>query len=78
MDNKETFMDTLTKEYEYLFENDPEYAFSASRTMPRQLAARMTEGLRAGTANKDGKGIKKTCQKLGIAYTYKAIKEYLS
>ena len=72
-----TFRDTLAAQYRELF-TTPEYAFSAARTTPEALATRMTDGLKAGTANKDGDGIKRTCKILGIKPTYAAIKQYLN
>ena len=67
----------LCEQYEFLFANDPGYAYAAKRTTPAELAAKMTGGLRGGSASKDGKGIKAVCKALGIAYTYKAIAAYL-
>ena len=37
----------------------------------------MTKGLTNGSASKDGEGIKKTCERLKIKHTYKAIREFL-
>jgi hypothetical protein len=71
------FEETLEEQYKDLFANNPEYSYSASKVTPNQLAARMTHGLLKGSANKDGSGIKRTCKKLNIKYTYKAILEYL-
>ncbi len=67
----------LCKQYERLFADDPKYAFSASKCTPASLAAKMTGGLRDGSANKDGEGIKMTCKLLEVKYTYKAIQAYL-
>ena len=67
----------LTDQYDQLF-NSPEYAMAAARYTPDGLARKMTLGLIEGTANKDGEGIKRTCKTLGIAYTYKAIKQFLT
>ena len=74
----QTFRANLEKAYQHLFVNDPEYAYSATRTTPAALAEKMTIGLARGEANKDGQGIKTTCKALGIAYTYKAIAAYLT
>lgn len=41
-----------------------------------RLAMRMTDGMLAGTANKDGDAVKAACKTLGIKHTYKAIKEF--
>lgn len=76
-DNRERFIEQLTLEYRRLFET-PDYAFSARVTTPEHLAVKMTDGLLAGTANKDGEGIKRTCKVLGIPYTYAGIKTYLA
>jgi hypothetical protein len=77
-ENVEAFTANLEQAYEHLFVNDPEYGYSASRTTPAALAQKMTIGLARGEANKDGKGIKRACKALGIAYTYKAISAYLT
>ena len=78
MNTRELFEDLLAANYVRLFESDPEYAYSAARTTPKQLAAKMVTALIAGTANKDGKAIKATCKSVGIKHTYKAIREYLA
>lgn len=75
--NQATFEQTLAKHYDILFSNDPEYSYAKARTTPQALAGKMTYGLRVGSANKDGEGIKRTCKELGIKHTYKAIQEYL-
>jgi hypothetical protein len=64
-------------QYARLFRDDAAYSLAASRHTPEQLAQKMTLGLVDGTANKDGSGIKSTCKTLGIAHTYKAIKQFL-
>mgnify|MGYP007130733710 FL=1 len=76
--NLNRFYEELKTQYSYLFKNNSEYAYAAQHTTPEQLARKMTLGLEQGTANKDGAGIKATCAKLGIAYTYKAIRAFLS
>lgn len=80
MDNKEQFKQTLAKHYTELFNSDdPDYnnAWLKSKHTPESLAEKMTESLRVGLANREGKGIKRTCKELGIKYTYTAIKDYL-
>jgi len=72
----EQFEAILAAQYQVLFET-PEYAFAKSRRTPEELAHTMTSGLAAGTANKDGDGIRNTCKLLGIPYTYKAIRSQL-
>ena len=71
------FYATLAEQYRALFQT-PEYAIAAARYTPEDLARKMTCGLAAGTANKDGEGIIKTCKALGIPHTYKAIRAYIS
>jgi len=75
--NTITFRAELARQYVDLFKTDPDYAYSASRSTPEQLADKMTASLATGAANKDGKGIRRTCTALGIKYTYAAIREYL-
>lgn len=73
------FIEVLTEQYKDLFANDPEYAYSASKSTPEKLAQKMTLYLKDGfSASKDGEGIKRTCKILGIKHTYKAIREYLT
>jgi hypothetical protein len=42
------------------------------------VLARMLAGLAKGSANKDSPPIKRTCKRLGIKHTYKAIQEQLA
>lgn len=77
MTNSELFQQTLEAQYVELFANDPEYVQVGKITTPKALAWKMTVSLAKGGANKDGEGIKRTCKTLGIAYTYKAIGEFL-
>lgn len=76
--NRAIFELHLQRAYTDLFANDPEYAYSAARCRPSELAFKMTLGLAKSNANKDGEGIKRVCKLLGIKYTYKAIGEYLN
>lgn len=76
--NLDTFYTMLREEYVDLFANDPAYAYSAAHITPDELARKMTLGLDQGTANKSGDGVKRVCKKLGIPYTYRAIRAYLS
>ena len=71
------FEATLAAQYQVLFET-PEYAYAKSRRTPEELAHKMTSGLAAGTANKDGDGIRTACKLLGIPHTYKAIRGALA
>ena len=77
MNNFDKFQEQLEKEYTELFKT-PEYSYSASRTTPKSLAEKMTASLKAGSANKDGDGIKRTCKHFGVKYTYKDIQQFLS
>lgn len=77
MTQAQTFRDTLAAQYRELFKT-PDYSMVAARMTPEALATRMTDGLKAGTASKDGDGIKRTCKILGIKPTYAAIKSYLN
>ncbi len=74
--NIDKFRDTLCAEYARLFQSNPDYAYSASKTTPEDLSRKMTLGLASGSASKDGEGIRNTCKALGIACTYKAIRAY--
>ena len=76
--NLATFESHLVDAYRDLFDNDPEYAYAASRTTPTELACKMAAGLATGAANKDGDGIKRACKAVGIKHTYKAIQHYLN
>lgn len=77
MTQAQTFRDTLAAQYRELFKT-AEYSYSADRMTPEALATRMTDSLKAGTANKNGDGIKRTCKALKIPYTYGAIWSYLN
>ena len=73
----EQFEAMLAAQYRRLFET-AEYAMAAARYTPEGLAHKMTSGLAAGTANKDGDGIRTACKLLGIPHTYKAIRGWLA
>ena len=77
MTNYIKFENALAATYHDLFKNDPEYAYSATKTTPEALALKITAGLSTNTANKDGNGVKRTCKALGIPHTYKAIGAFL-
>jgi hypothetical protein len=68
----------LVDQYTYLFKHAEGYQFVAETNTPESLARKMTTGLAAGTANKEGGAVKGVCAKLGIDYTYKAIRAYLN
>jgi len=78
MTNVERFEAALADAYRDLFTNDPEYAYAATRSTPEALAAKMTASLAAGTANKDGEGVKRACKALGVKQTYAAIRPFLA
>lgn len=75
--NRERFESELTLNYIRLFAEDSEYVYSAAHITPEALAAKMTASLTTGSANKDGKGIRRTCKALGVPYTYAGIRAYL-
>jgi hypothetical protein len=75
--NYQSFLTVLTNAYVDLYANDPEYAYAKAHKSPAELATVMTEALARGTGNKDGKGIRSTCKRLAIKYTYAAIREFL-
>lgn len=77
MTNAQRFETELATQYASLFETT-EYAYVAARMTPQALAAKMTASLAAGTANTDGAGIKRTCKALGVRYTKRDIRAYLS
>lgn len=74
--NHATFLKQFIVHTKELFQT-PEYQGVAQKMTAEVLAAKMTEGLLTGTADKDGKACKLTCKSLGIKHSYKAIKEYL-
>lgn len=76
--NLDNFCNLLETQYVTLFANDPNYAYAAKRTIPSELARKMTLGLDSGSASKDGVGIKNVCKQLGIKHTHKAIRAYLT
>ena len=75
--NFDRFIAVYTAQLQHEFNTNPEYARVAKQISAHDLALKMTEGLMKGSASKDGRAIKSTCNALGIKYTYKAIAEYL-
>jgi hypothetical protein len=75
--NLDKFTQALELAYVDLFANNPEYAYSASRTTPQALASKMASCLVTGDANKYGEGIRRACKACGIKQTYKAISAFL-
>jgi tryptophan synthase alpha subunit len=76
--NLNIFKQHLTTAYVDLFANDPEYAYSASRKTPEQLADCIANGLATSDTSKDGEGIKRACKAVKIKQTYKEIKAFLN
>jgi hypothetical protein len=74
--NLDAFYAHLRDTYAELFVTDTDYAYSASKITPDALARKMTLGLAAGTANKEGKAIRLTCSHFSIPHTYKAIRAF--
>lgn len=75
--NREKFRAALEEAYIYLFANDPEYAYSASRITPALLAEKMTNAMIDNTANHEGAGFRRACKAVGIKHTRTAIRAYL-
>jgi hypothetical protein len=71
--NQDQFRAALAAAYADLFANNAEYAYSASKTTPAQLADKMLAAAISGSINKDGEGVKRACKACGIPYTLKAI-----
>lgn len=67
--------------YPYLcdcIEHDPDYIYAKETCKDiKVLAHQIVIGLVSGAASKDGKAVKLTCKKLGIAHTYKAIRAFI-
>lgn len=78
IENTTKFTNELEKAYAFLFKHDPEYAYSAARNTPRELAEKMAAAFLKGSANKDGAGIKMACKALGIKQTMKEIAAFLN
>ena len=71
------FKAELIKQYHNL-KDDPEYLAVFLKMPPEELAYKMMAAFEKGSANKDGKGIRRTCKALGIKHTYKAINAFLN
>ena len=75
--NREKFLALYEPELRRRVEDEPDqYAFSVDKVP--EVAKLMVAALKAGTANKDSAAIRCVCSKLGIKYTYAAIREYLN
>ena len=76
--NVDIFKAELVKQYRRLInEGEADYIPVFMRMTPEDLAEKMMPALIRGSANKDGKGIQRTCKALEIKHTYKAINEFL-
>ena len=76
--NVDIFKAELVKQYRRrINEGEADYIPTFMRMTPDGLADRMVHAFIRGSANKDGKGIQRTCKALGIKYTYKAIFAFL-
>lgn len=75
--NSQLFRNALSSAYSELFATDPEYAYSASKCTPEELADRMTKAAIAGTANFTGTGFRLACKAVGIRHTAGSVKAYL-
>jgi hypothetical protein len=75
--SRSQFVDELTRQYADLFANDARYASVAAKGSASELAQKMTAGLIAGSANKDGDGVRRACKALGVKSTWKAITAFL-
>lgn len=74
--NQTKFNAALAVAYSDLFAK-PEYAYAAACNTAQELADKMTASFIAGTANKDGEGVKRACKACGIKYTYTGIDTFL-
>lgn len=75
--SQQLFRDALSSAYSELFATNPQYAYSASKCTPEDLADRMTRAAIAGTANFTGAGFRLACKAVGIRHTAGSIKAYL-
>jgi hypothetical protein len=71
------FQAALTAAYASLFASDPAYAYSASKTTPEAMAAKMMAATLAGSASVTGPGFRMACKACGIPHTAKAIDAFL-
>jgi len=76
--NRALFELHLQQAYADLFANDPAYSYVAKKHTPSSLAYEITLRLARSKADKNGKGVKLACKRLGIKHTYRAIAEYLN
>ena len=75
----EKFKYELIKQYRRLLnEGEADYMPVFMRMTPEDLSEKMMPALIKGSANKDSKGIQRTCKALGIKHTYKAIDAFFN
>ncbi len=76
--NVEKFRSELSKQIARLInEGEADYMPPFTRMTPDGLAERITAAFIRKSANKEEKGIQRTCKALGIKHTYKAINDFL-
>jgi len=76
MTNFERFATTYRAELTRLVAANPaDFGFAPANA--DTVADRMIAAFAKGSYNKDGKAVKATCKKLGIAYTYAGINAFL-
>lgn len=76
--NRERWLATYTEELERAMSEHPDEFLWKPGTTAAGLAARMTDSLARGLANKDSRAIRATCRRLGVTHTYKAIQPFLA
>lgn len=71
------FRSALTTAYADLFATSPDYAYSASRSTPAELADRMLQAFIRGSGSHQGEGVKRACKTCGIPHTLTAILNFV-
>ncbi len=71
------FRKALETAYADLFANNADYAYSASKTSPAELAKRMLNAAVTGSINIDGEGVRRACKACGIKHTLRAVLEFV-
>ncbi len=77
-ENQSKFHAALVAAYTDLFSTSKDYAYSASKLTPEQLADRMLAASIAGTVNHSGEGMKRACKACGIPHTRKALLAFVA
>jgi hypothetical protein len=76
MTNLEKFLSEYKFQLRHAVETRPEeYAWKVDKF--DEVYSRMEAAIKKGAYNKESTAFKKTCKKLNIKFTYKAIKEYI-